>query len=141
MTDNPHRVVRWHSSITLDLLPAVDRLEAVLLHLTTATHEQQSSARCGITSIDSNLSSPAQLQVISPMASVQHGTVLFNDVNTPMTVETPMFSGTALLLLRNLPSTPLGAFEGKRRQMVLTVQVRHLPVSWHTCMVLLAADA
>jgi hypothetical protein len=57
------------------------------------------------------------------MASAHHNTVVFNDVKQPMAVDTPLFSGTALLLLRNMPNTPKGVFEGKRRQMVLTVQV------------------
>lgn len=62
-------------------------------------------------------------QVFTTWLSEQHGIVPFNDLNTPIVFETPLFRGTALLLLRNLPNTPHGVFEGKRRQMVLTLQV------------------
>jgi hypothetical protein len=58
------------------------------------------------------------------LTSQQHSTVPINDLSTPLSIDTPIFSGTALLCLRHMPSTPKGVFEGKRRQMVLTVQVR-----------------
>ena len=64
------------------------------------------------------------VQVITPLVSAEHRIVPFNDVSTAVEFETPLFSGTALLLLRNMPNTPKGVFEGKRRQMVWTVQVR-----------------
>jgi hypothetical protein len=68
------------------------------------------------------------------MASAHHNTVVFNDIKQPMAFDTPLFSGTALLLLRNMPTTPKGVFEGKRRQMVLTVQVGlHLAVLASVC--------
>lgn len=63
-------------------------------------------------------------QVLTPLTSQQHSTVPINDLSTPLSINTPIFSGTALLCLRHMPNTPKGMFEGKRRQMVLTVQVR-----------------
>lgn len=67
----------------------------------------------------------AALQVITPLASARHKTVPINDTSRPLTVDTPIFTGKASLLLRNLPGgTPHGLFEGKRRQMMLAVQVR-----------------
>lgn len=64
-------------------------------------------------------------QVVQPLLSEQHRTVPFNDPDSSIIeVDTPLFTGQALLLLRNLPNTPSGVFEGKRRQMCMTVQVR-----------------
>lgn len=62
-------------------------------------------------------------QVLTPLISQQHSTVPINDLSTPISVDTPIFRGNASLCLRHMPSTPKGVFEGKRRQMVLTVQV------------------
>lgn len=78
-----------------------------------------SAAQPGVNTVVT--AAPAE-QTITPLASAQYGTVVFNDPSTPMRVETPLFSGQALLLLRNMPNTP-AYFNGKRRQMVLTIQV------------------
>jgi len=48
----------------------------------------------------------------------------YNDPTTMFKIDTPLFSGKAVLLLRNLPNTPKGVFDGKLRQIQLTVQGR-----------------
>lgn len=50
--------------------------------------------------------------------------VPINNPEAVFEVETPLFSGKVVLLLRNLRNTPKGVFDGKLRQMQLTVQVR-----------------
>lgn len=70
-----------------------------------------------------HLASGCPLQVITPLDSARHKTVPINDTSRPLTVDTPIFTGTASLLLRNLPATPPAVFAGKRRQMMLAVQV------------------
>jgi hypothetical protein len=59
--------------------------------------------------------------------SSQHRTLPFNDPDCPFEYETELFKGRALVLLKNLPSSPEAAFEGKRRTCYVVVQVRSAP--------------
>eukprot|EP00775_Hariotina_reticulata_P011814 gene11814-11958_t len=60
----------------------------------------------------------------SPMLSQQDLTLPFNEVHTPVQINTPLFQGSMVLLLKNMPNTPRGTFDGRRRLMWCAMQGR-----------------
>jgi len=81
---------------------------------------------------------PPRKQILRNTLNPAHRTLPFNDPSAPIEYETELFKGRALVLLKNLPSTPGHAFEGKRRTCYVCVQVRAAAGSsgaeWHGCL-------
>lgn len=53
----------------------------------------------------------------------QHRTLPLNNLSTPITIDSDIFSGQLILTFRGTPSTPQQLFEGRRRRMWLALQV------------------
>ena len=64
------------------------------------------------------------MKVLRYPAAAVHRTVDFNDLSSPLEFETDLFVGRALVLVRGLPSTPAGPFDGRKRRSWMIVQGR-----------------
>jgi hypothetical protein len=49
--------------------------------------------------------------------------VPFNEVHNAVKINTPLFQGSVVLLIKNLPNTPKGIFDDRKRMMWFAVQV------------------